>query len=275
MKNIFYIVILIVLGSCTRQIPFDDPGSEQKLVLSGLIEPNDSIAVEVSASASILRPGDAVLVDDADISLYEDGIYLGDLEPDEFDVYRLDFAPEEGHIYELVGNHEDLGTVSSETTIPSALSVSNITVDDAINVNDEQIFRVAFDLDDPVGDNFYVLHIVENNYWGDNWSQSFFSTDPFFLGGSQDNYFWDGAAFRDDAFDGQKQRITIDLDYVGNNGILLISATKEHFLYHLSYKAYQNSNGDPFAQPVQIYSNVENGLGIFAGHNKTFTEIPY
>jgi hypothetical protein len=119
------------------------------------------------------------------------------------------------------------------------------------------------------------LHIVENNYWGDNWSQSFFSTDPFFLGGSQDNYFWDGAAFRDDAFDGQKQRITIDLDYVGNNGILLISATEEHFLYHLSYKAYQDSNGDPFAQPVQIYSNVENGLGIFAGHNKTFTEIPY
>ncbi|MBK6525335.1 MAG: DUF4249 family protein [Crocinitomicaceae bacterium] len=28
---------------------------------------------------------------------------------------------------------------------------------------------------------------------------------------------------------------------------------------------YQETAGDPFAQPVQVYSNVENGFGIFGG----------
>jgi len=281
MKNIFYILILIIVGSCTKQIPFDDPETGQKLVMNALIEPNDSIAVSVSRSASILNPSDVEVLDNAELSLFEDGQLVGDLELDEFGIYRMDFAPEEGYVYELVGNHADLGMVSSETTIPSAIGVSNITVEETINFNDEQIFRVEFDLDDPSGDNFYVLRIVENQDDVNQWNRAFISTEPFFLGGAQDNYFVDGAAFRDDAFDGQNQRIRIDLDnhglgsdFLDNLHILLISATEEHFLYHVSYKAHVDTDGDPFAQPVQIYSNVDNGLGIFAGHNKSLTEIP-
>lgn len=281
MKNIFYILILIAVGSCTKQIPFDDPGTEQKLVINSLIEPNDSITAEISVSASILRPGDVNVLTTATVSLYENGTLIGNLEPDDFDIYGIDHAPVEGKEYELVASETEYGTASSTTSVPSAIVVSNITVEQTLDLNDQTIYRVEFDLDDPSGDNFYILHVVQSYPdVAEQWDQSFTSTEPYFLGGSQDNYFWSGAAFRDDAFDGQKQRMTVDLDYLDTSqgstySILLISATEEHFLYHVSYKAYQDSNGDPFSQPVQIYSNVDNGLGIFAGHNKTWTEIPY
>lgn len=279
MRYLFYIIIVVVSASCNKQIPFDDPGAEPKLVVISLIEPNDSIAAYVSRSASILRPGDVEKLNDVAVSLYENGTLVGDLEVDEADVYSLDFQPTAGNQYEIRVEDDELESITSETTIPSPVSVSNITVEEVESLENDTFFRIAFDLDDPEEKNFYILYVVQVNTDGTKDNIAFESTEPYFLGGSQDNYFWSGAEFRDDAFNGQKQRIEVDLDWFNPSqdltyNILLITASEEHFLYQLSYRAYQETNGDPFAQPVQIYSNVENGLGIFAGHNKTFTDIP-
>ena len=50
--------------------------------------------------------------------------------------------------------------------------------------------------------------------------------------------------------------------------ILKLNYSKEdYFKYKLSLEKYQETAGDPFAQPVQVYSNVENGFGIFGGYS--------
>jgi hypothetical protein len=279
MRYLFYIAFVAVAASCNQQIPFDDPQTEPKLVVHSFIEPNDPVSVSVSRSSSILRPRDVEVLNDVAASFYENGTHVGDFTVDESDIYNLDFYPTLGNVYEVRVEDDELESISSETTIPSPASVSNVTVEDVELLDDDSVFRIAFDLDDPDGENFYILHVVQQFSVGSQSGVSFVSTEPYFLGGSQDNYFWSGAAFRDDSFNGQKKRMVIDVDWF-NPGedityqILLVTASEEHFLYHLSYRAYQETNGDPFAQPVQIFSNVENGLGIFAGHNKTFTEIP-
>lgn len=279
MKKLLYISIVLGLAACTKQIPFDDPGMEPMLVINSFVEPNDSISLTLSRSASILRPGDVENLDEADVELFENGTSVGQLTPDGNGVFRLDYAPTSGNEYEVRVTEDELGAVVSRTAIPAPVAVSNVTIEETTNVDDDGIQRVSFDLDDPTGDNFYILHLVEITPDGQKWDISFVSIEPFFTGGSQDNYFWNGAAFRDDAFDGQVQRISIDVSNIWPEGgndyyVQLISASEEHFLYHISYEAYMESNGDPFSQPVQIYSNVEDGLGIFAGHIKTLTILP-
>lgn len=52
-----------------------------------------------------------------------------------------------------------------------------------------------------------------------------------------------------------------------SNVYLLLLATDEHYYhYHKTLENYFPDN--PFAEPVLIYSNIEGGLGVFAGYNR-------
>jgi len=77
--------------------------------------------------------------------------------------------------------------------------------------------------------------------------------------------------FSDDFFNGQNYQLkitimdwdaTLDKEYI----IELLSLNKAGYLYRRSVEDYRNSKGDPFSEPVLIYSNIENGFGIFAGY---------
>jgi len=55
--------------------------------------------------------------------------------------------------------------------------------------------------------------------------------------------------------------------------IYVTSMNKAGYLYRKSVKEYQNSSGDPFSEPVLIYSNIENGYGIFAGYSTNYNRV--
>ena len=42
-----------------------------------------------------------------------------------------------------------------------------------------------------------------------------------------------------------------------------------YYRYVLSYNAYQQAHGNPFSEPVQVYTNVTGGYGIFSGSSST------
>jgi len=39
--------------------------------------------------------------------------------------------------------------------------------------------------------------------------------------------------------------------------------SEEMYLFYKSYAAYDNANGNPFAEPVVLYSNMSNNMGCF------------
>lgn len=43
--------------------------------------------------------------------------------------------------------------------------------------------------------------------------------------------------------------------------------SKELYDYQKSLRAFNNTSNNPFAEPVPVYSNIKNGLGIFAAYN--------
>lgn len=76
----------------------------------------------------------------------------------------------------------------------------------------------------------------------------------------------------DDLFDGQSYQIKAEFhDWDAKRGkqyhIELISMNRSGYLYRRSIIDYEDAYGDPFAEPVQIFCNIENGYGIFAGYS--------
>jgi hypothetical protein len=46
----------------------------------------------------------------------------------------------------------------------------------------------------------------------------------------------------------------------------VIHASEEYYRFHKALSNYNQSN--PFVEPTIVYSNVENGLGVFAGYRQ-------
>ena len=55
--------------------------------------------------------------------------------------------------------------------------------------------------------------------------------------------------------------------------LYLHNISKSYYYYRTSLELYQNASGNPFAQPVQVYSNIDNGFGIFAGSQVSYFNL--
>lgn len=53
----------------------------------------------------------------------------------------------------------------------------------------------------------------------------------------------------------------------------LARISEARYRYHKSYKKAQEADGNPFAEPVNVYSNVKNGHGIFSISNPANVEL--
>lgn len=53
------------------------------------------------------------------------------------------------------------------------------------------------------------------------------------------------------------------------------SISKDGYLFYKSFSAYQDSQYNPFAEPVTVHENIENGHGIFILRNTAREEVPF
>lgn len=56
--------------------------------------------------------------------------------------------------------------------------------------------------------------------------------------------------------------------------VTLSHLTRELYLFYNSYVQYSNNNGNPFAEPTPLYSNVSGGYGIFGGATDATMRVP-
>ena len=55
--------------------------------------------------------------------------------------------------------------------------------------------------------------------------------------------------------------------------VLLRTTTEEYYNYNYTRDLQASVESNPFAQPVQVFDNIEGGLGIFAGYSQTEKEV--
>ena len=100
-----------------------------------------------------------------------------------------------------------------------------------------------------------------------------------------------GYVFSDDLFDGETHTVLAILNrwsfnsswyYGGNDSfpgsaiyVNLHSVSEDFFDFVLSYSKYQDTEYNPFAEPVNVFSNIENGFGLFTAYSTSTDSITF
>jgi len=320
MEKILFAISIIcfaaIASSCERTVTLDLPEHDSKLVVNSIFS-NDSIwKLSVSQSTGILDNDDFGFMDNAEVTIYQDGNFLEtlSLETIETTVYDYTTGQEENvqlhyytsenvattnHEYSVEVAVEGFETASATATLPTPIEISEVTVEnlfvDIEEADGQQEGSLSITFDDPEGENFYELKVwaafeytysdyVFNDSINDYITQEvtedvyysmYLETNDLALSNDASKS-GTSLLFTDEFFEGNTKVLELQAyDIIPSDGNILVelrSISKEVYLYNSSYNNQRWSRDDPFSEPIFVYSNIENGFGIFGAYHTTFFE---
>lgn len=278
-----YILLLAFLTSCEKEITLDIPAVEPKIVVEGHVENGRSPYVILTRSSSYFDDVDSstianTIVFDATV-IVSDGITTDTMQPSfDFNLFPPFYyqAPNmkgvEGRTYTLKVI-ADGQTLTSVTTIPYPVKLDS----------------VWFELQPPSDSlGFVYAHIAEPPGYGHayRWFAKRLGKDADFiapLGSSFDDKFIDGKSFDFGYNRGVKPNSSAPDDNNEERGyfkkgdtIVVKFCAIDHaaFEFFRSFETEIGNNGNPFAAPTTIKTNIEGGgLGIWSGYGAAFDTV--
>jgi len=238
---------------------------------------DDSIRVIVSNSIGVLDNDTLIkAVEGAVVNLYEDGNLLftiPEVLPGIYVTYLtspLVFGKE----YRLEATANGFEPVSATQIMPYPVTVQNHVYEPegGISLDGYIQDKISFDFQDKAGEeNYYqivIKHLPDTLGFSD-YGVYTWSLDPVMEEG------WQAPIFNDVTFDGDLYNLVIISDPLYYDpsykvAIDLRVLTKAKYFLSKSILASFNADGNPFAEPVIVHSNVENGKGVFSLEARTF-----
>lgn len=278
MKNIkFYLAAIacaLFLQSCYQEVRVDLPPYKQQIVVNGLISDKDVTRIQVSRSISSLDTGNINFITQASVQLYDENNVLYEvLSYNSFSGGFIGTKPAISNRTYTIKVNTGGKEVTGSTRITSGSQINNLRYIDSVGVDSSgfPIGQVEFTFNDIGGqDNFYRLNVE----YFDDIKKEFFALDMsqnVFLD-AQGDLTDNGYVFDDESFRGQAKTIAIDVPFglVNKNGdflfrVSLEALNQDYTLYEKSRRLYNRSFGGFFTEPVDLYSNIKSGLGIFGG----------
>ena len=306
-KTSILVLSALVVGACETVIDVDLPVEPTRLVVNSFISPDSTVGVRISKSKYVLdRAQSFILVNNAQVTLLEDGQEVSQLTTEGEGWYTSSFRPQAGRRYTLQASAEGLETVEASSTIMPAIAIQNVTVDSILTesgyscINDDcepiysKDYRIQLQLSDP-GDqeNFYEIlgHVIVKDSFpifddlGNieryetfirRYRTSFATSDPVVNDAGfsidDDSFYGSSLLFTDEIFSGKDYTIDFTTDdYFGgeitNLTITLRTLSEDQYQYLRTRLLQEYNEGDPFSEVVPVYNNIQNGFGIFAGYS--------
>ena len=225
----------------------------------------------------------------ATVELYKDDelAYTVDEISDETGVYSTTlplearFQDSPGKKYELRVSHPEFPTASAVQFMPREPQIIKATMDPELQTDefDQQTREIRVTLtDEPGVKNYYEFLVVFTDTFDiqGEFPQLLFPSslsENMYINGDYTGFVTDDAIF-----DGQEEFVlTFGVqEYevrVGYYTLVAYSLTEELYNFSRSLNAVRETQGNPFAEPVSLYSNVENGFGIFGLRSGQFKGI--
>lgn len=292
MKRLLTILsILLVLSACEKTIDLPIEYTEPKLVVNSITSPDSLWQVNLSASKYIYETGAIQLIPNAIVSIQEVGGAAFTLNMIDTGIYVSAIEkPIAGKTYLLSVTHPDFESVNSTSAIPSEVNLNSIEILENVIIESYTYKKVRITFNDPPGKNYYRMSFFTTGLGYDWYSggQELVWTEYSFWINYQDpnSNSIDGTLIgtesillSDEYFDGKEHSIDILIDsyyfeeyyqteYDQFFKVKLHHVSREYYWFALSLdKYYEVSDLEFFTQPVQVYTNIENGLGIFASLN--------
>lgn len=283
-----FIILVILFYSCQRteevELHLSDP--ETKFILNALCTDGKAVKVYVSKTGSlfadtILRVNDAKLLLSVNQSYSEvlkqtgSGEYQSDYIPKTKDILRIESAIPG---YDAVLSATD--TIPHNNQLQNTMIIEDAGIDQWGSTYSTFNFRLT-DHDENI--NYYELNLVEIFASGGVNAEIFYDwtiNDPVLSETGVLDYDAQTILFSDALFNGKAYNFQIPFEPLNNEsqlGVKFYSISKAYYDYKSSWYRHSYNQGGrslefliiDLGNPVQMFSNVKNGRGIFAGYNLT------
>ncbi len=287
LKYLFTGLISIILFSCEKTVNIKIPDSGRKLVVNSFFAEDSILKVNLSKSKYILD-GESEFepVKNAKIILYKNNIKIEELIDSLNGFYYGNYILKAGNKYKLEVSAKDFPTSEAESGLPLRTKIIELSGYQSMDEYGwpETAFNLTFK-DDAETENYYFISVTERRYTRYNLSEgkdtviiddyelNVYSTDPNTF--SDDWYLNKGVVLKDDLFNGKEYKLFFKAyrDFYDSNEstsvyyVKFSTISKEYYMYYISYAKHVNAQDEFFMEPVQVYTNIENGFGIFAGYS--------
>lgn len=274
-------VMVLICFACEVDYSFNEKDFKPRVVVNALITPQEPFAVQLHWSRSYSAESGFSPVEEAEIRLYEDNAEVVRCTANPTGTTQTTFQATAGRSYRLVVTVPGYGDLSAQTTIPAAPTA---TFSFALQKGWYRHFDVA-DLSAGTDAKAIWIRGTERNDNGEKDIYAFHTTSLFV----------DQVNGSNDAYESDEKGSTIDFEHFlriprenlraafplrfstfgaaeNRHTFQVISASDSYDRYMRSLYKHDLNTGEsaqenPFIEQITVYSNIDNGLGIFAGYN--------
>ena len=283
----FALAMFFLFNSCdedsfTQVVEIELPEHRKMLSISAHFANTDTLyEMAVGNTVSTLEDPSWSSLQNATVRLLKDGNLMREFGFDSnMDAYQsaqpLSWQAD-GAVYRLEVSAPGFETVSSEQRILKEIKLTEATYtkDGVLTPDGSRADELVFEFEDPAGEeNYYAIRaFYESKYLEDttyliSYNLYLESFDPLL----QEN---SGAQLlvSDKSFEGKKVSLRSfcycyfdqSPDLVDPKIVVqLVHLPKDQYLFLKSLYQYENASGNPFAAPVTVHGNIENGVGLFS-----------
>ncbi len=295
MQKKYLFFLLILSFSCTKVIDISPKYFNPQPVANCIFKTEHRIDCYLAESNSILDTGINWL-SNAQVDIYENGLLKENLLELEKGHYISAFYPEADKNYEIKAKTSKY-EISAFNTIPelSDLLSFKYTLPAGFNSEGTPYYEADISFKDAPETTDYYEIAVYRKYSTENkktYINQFYTNDKIILNEGDVEYQPGSLFFSDELFNGHiynlKFKYTsgwgIDSSgYIPDSNYYLIfrSVSKEYYLYRKSWtrhRYFQNNIDQGIytlfkGDPVEMYTNISNGYGIFAGYGETEKQL--
>ena len=297
MKRTLYILTMLMI-SCTTPVDITESDFIPKMVVGGVFTPGEPVRVLISPERdilSVLVPEDHI--SGASVALNQNNQEITILvekrnaldstiiDPGAYEASGLDATIiEMGSTYEVTISKAGYPNARAMVTIPSVIPVFNVDTSYVTRFGGEFTLNVVILIPEVVSEAYYQLYTVLEfgEYESDSITRLIDTTLPTVESFKLEDHLLDDLLFEDGKIpNDRKVKLRLPLPNVRSlrEGpgptftMELRNLSEEYFRYLDTSLLQELQSGDPFSQPVNVFSNVEGGLGIVGSYTKSSVEF--
>lgn len=287
-RIITVLVLVLLLHSCEKSIKVNVPPQPARLVLHCVTALADSFRLSLSSSIGILQyTGQQISVHNGTLLLYDNEVIADTFIYDSArDLYLSDKVAAPGHTYRIQANAPGFEQAAATATVPPDVPMEvTVTGNARTGTDGFPMAEVRIRFRDPGGNDPDSYRIAITRPYGID--ESYISgciqvTDPSVeqlrdMDAMEKPCYTGGNMYlRDQLFNGKEKEVRLYishadiLPYVNPSddtirSVIGLEHYRENYFLYLKSKEYLWYNdGNPFAEPTNVQTNVKNGYGIFA-----------
>lgn len=283
-KQYIFLISIMLLGltSCVKEVEFTGEETACLPVLNALVTNGDTVFyVDLTKSLFFLRKGDFAPITDATVTLTLNGIdYPMDIFNDS--VYALQHSFSAGDVLSVTADVPEFGLLTTETV---AVPSQPILVDAEYEIDserDNRTFTLRF-VDNPAQQNYYRIRFYQEDtasteikyeYIGCYDTRTLLDNSDYPSVNFGQNLF-----FGDSHFNGDTCKLDIEtLNTLETHKVYYVvveNISESMYKYGSTLHRYDNSRGNPFTEPVQVYTNISGGMGVLAAKSVSMIKINF